>query len=700
MLPDIEPPRGGPEANLHSDYLTDRFSYNGRSERIHGFNKIARAIGSIPNIKAVEPLILDEKLYAEYTAHGLSPIIQECAVEIWTRLKGDQYPLIVRRLFPDQNGDAKTGPRSGNIKSISDLVTEIGKFYDFFAANYDSVEVSPEIMVHRVVDAGNPPLRENPFLPHPGGDITPIGPDTYQVRATFGADESVQGFPCDMWIVNYHPDGSVTISQPTKASKTQSRVPATGEYRLIEIPEDAQNVLPLNRVQVLSLVEVAKSLNDQYGGHRLEFDGTNIDGQESLVIIEAAPFQRYSNSYEGLSEFGDNIVRPVSLIRFGEDVDALPLDDLVIVHLPPQMFQGNDLRVTLTDLALTAKAKHIPLAVLVAGDIATQHAIRDIIDNGHAVWFTGKDEFNPGEEIRLYKAPTGGYDWERENVIVSQDRIQSRSLQKIGGKALGLQKLEAHGFRTSPYFVLESSLFRRVIGDLGLDKDLLKLDQLSPTDKIEYIARFTQGITEKIVNYAGGQIPDLGYSLARNGAGFSSVRSSAILEDGRISLAGIFDTKLNVGVQDIQKAILEVLASGVSPLAVKAALAANIKPSEASIAVIVQRMVKAQTAGTIFTKEHLTNDEGMLKIEVVKGLGNQIVDGTAVNTQQILVSKQTGEIKGNITPRSGPILQIGQIEQLARLGLAVEKALDEGPQDIEWAIDQNGDIILLQTRPL
>lgn len=700
MIPDLEPQRREPETVRFGDYIMDRSSYCGGSERIHGFNKIARAIGSIPNIGVVEPLILGGKLYEEYTANGLSPVVQNCAEEMWSRLKGDQYPLIVRRLFPDQNGDAKTGPRSGNIKSIDDLVAEIGKFYDYFNANYDTYEVSPEIMAHRVVDAGNPPLQENPFIPHPGGDITPVGPDTYQVRATFGADESVQGFPCDTWTVNYHPDGSVTIFQPTKVPKTHSRVPATGEYRLIEIPEEVQNVLPLNRVQVLSLVEVAKNLNDQYSGHRLEFDGTTTNGQESLVIIEAAPFERFNNSYEGLRPFGNNIVRPISLIKSGDDVDALPFDDLAIVHLPPQMFQGNDLRVTLTDLALTAKSKHIPLAVLVAGDIATQHAIRDIIDNGHAVWFTGKEEFNPGEEIKLFTTSGGGYDWERENAIVSQDRIQSRSLQKIGGKALGLQKLEAHGFRTSPYFVLETSLFRRIIGDLELNEDILRLDQLSPTDRIEYIARFTDSIMEKIIHQGDGQIPDLENALTQTGAVLFSVRSSAILEDGHLSLAGIFDTKLNVEAVGLQKAILEVLASGVSPLAVKAALAANVKPSEASMAVIVQRMVNAQVAGTIFTKEHLTNDEGVLKIEVVRGLGNQIVDGTASDAQQILVNKQTNEVTGNHFPKSGPILNISQIQQLTKLGLAVEEALDEGPQDIEWAIDENSEVVLLQTRPL
>src|SRR3989344_3033372 len=271
MLPNIEPPRRDSEAVLPGDYITDRSNYHGRSERIHGFKRLAKAIGSIPNIGAVEPLILCGKLYEEYTENGLSPIVQNCATEIWSHLNGDLYPLIVRRLFPDKKGDAMDGERSGNIHSVEDLVAEIGRFYNFFTEHYDTSEVAPEIMVHRVVDAGNPPLESRPFLPHPGGDITPIAHHIYEVRALFGADESVQGYPCDKWIVTYNPDGSISISQPVKKPKTHSKVPAEGEYREIEIPQHAQNTLPLGILQVLSLTEIAKNLEDQHGGHRLEF---------------------------------------------------------------------------------------------------------------------------------------------------------------------------------------------------------------------------------------------------------------------------------------------------------------------------------------------------------------------------------------------------------------------------------------------
>lgn len=690
-----------PEFLRFSDYLTDRLSYSGRSERIKGLNKIASSIGEIPNITTVDPIILSDKLYGEYAKRKLSsPVIQNCTAEIWKRLQGDKYPLIVRRLFPDQKGNSKTGPRSGNVGSINDLTAEIGKFYEYFSAKYKTNQVAPEIMVHRVIDTGNPPLREDPFLPYPGGDVTPTGNHTYLIRATWGADESVQGFPCDKWTVKFDPDGSVFMSPPTRELKTRSVIPAPEKYRRIDIPTDAQDKLPLEDLQVLTLAKVAKNLDDQNGGHRLEFDETIINDKKSLVVIEATPFEKYSNLHENLSPFGNNIVRPLNLLTSGTDVQNLPPGDLAIVHLPPEMFQGNELRQTLMDLALTAKINKVSLAALVAGDDATQHAIRDIIDNGHAVWFTDNEQFQSGEKIRLFKTTGGSYGWERENPIASQERTHGRGVERIGGKAIGLHKLDEYGFKTAPYFVIETSLFRRVIEDLKINISLAKLDKLSPTAGLDEIAYSTNNIMKKIKSYTGNQIPDLEMALNKIGGDLFSVRSSAKLEDRRISLAGYFDTRLNVKKQELRGAILEILASAVKPLAVKSALGMDLRPSEATMAVVIQKMVKAQTAGTIFTKKHLTGDETVLMIEATKGLGNQVVDGTAKDKQQISVRKKTGKITENIVHGSKPVLNENQIKQLSELGIAVETALDEGFQDIEWTIDENNEIVLLQARPL
>jgi len=363
------------------------------------------------------------------------------------------------------------------------------------------------------------------------------------------------------------------------------------------------------------------------------------------------------------------------------------------------MFQGNDLRGALIDLALTAKAKNVPLVVLVAGNIATQHAVRDIIDFGHTVWFTGKEQFKQGERIRLFETNDGGYGWERDNPILYQEEVKGRSIGRVGGKINGLQKIEASGYKTAPYFGIETSVSRRIIKALGLNKRFLALDQLSPDDRVDYISQFTKNIVGKITNYDGDLVPDLERALSKIGGNSFSVRSSATVEDGDKSFAGIFKTKLKVEKQGLRKAILKVIASAASPYAVKEALGANLKPSDISVAVIVQRMVDADFAGTIFTKDHLTDKDNYLRIEAVRGLGDQVVDATAKESQHILVDKETGDITSDRSLKSSNILNIHQVEKLAELGRDLEKILDEGPQDIEWAM-KDEEIIVLQTRPL
>ncbi len=183
--------------------VTDTISYTGRSERIKGLRTIKGAIKDIPGIQTIDPIILLKEVYREYEDHGISDKLKASVQFTWQSLEGDSYPLIVRRLFPDEKGEAQSGPRSGNVTSSDELLIEVEKFYKYYDQHYLGKDVLPEIMIHRVIDAGNPPKQESPFLPHSGGDVVCLGDNKFQVRATFGADESVQGFPADAWEVEF-----------------------------------------------------------------------------------------------------------------------------------------------------------------------------------------------------------------------------------------------------------------------------------------------------------------------------------------------------------------------------------------------------------------------------------------------------------------------------------------------------------------
>src|SRR5262245_14721854 len=98
-----------------------------------------------------------------------------------------------------------------------------------------------------------------------------------------------------------------------------------------------------------------------------------------------------------------------------------------------------------------------------------------------------------------------------------------------------------------------------------------------------------------------GEVP--GAEVLEDLGGCVAVRSSATAEDGdTASFAGQFETVLNVRTpQELAAAIARVRAS-VKADAVRAYCAPRrIDPSRLEMAVILQRMVRAEVAGVLFT---------------------------------------------------------------------------------------------------
>jgi rifampicin phosphotransferase len=172
--------------------------------------------------------------------------------------------------------------------------------------------------------------------------------------------------------------------------------------------------------------------------------------------------------------------------------------------------------------------------------------------------------------------------------------------------------------------------------------------------------------------------PILREGLERLGAGPYAVRSSGLAEDGAdASLAGRYETVLDVDtLEDVAAAALRVRASA----------------SKDEVAVLVQRLVRADVAGVMFTANPVTGDDEIV-IEAVRGLGDRLLDGAAEGDRWIA---GTTEIR--------PILDTGvlstaSVERL--IALARRIAEERGaPQDIEWAFTTNGELHLLQARPI
>ena len=199
--------------------------------------------------------------------------------------------------------------------------------------------------------------------------------------------------------------------------------------------------------------------------------------------------------------------------------------------------------------------------------------------------------------------------------------------------------------------------------------------------------------------------------------GAVAVRSSAIGEDGAAaSFAGQHATLLNV--VNVRAAVAAVWKSGWadSAQAYRQRVGAE---GPMRMGVVVQRLVNADTAGVMFTRNPVTR-AAELVIEAGWGLGEIIVQGMIIpDSFRLLpdgtVLERRAGVK-NIAIRRKPdgdtqevaveaqliealCLGDGQLSALADLARACDAAFGAVPHDIEWAFE--GDTLyLLQRRPV
>src|SRR5262249_33507497 len=121
---------------------------------------------------------------------------------------------------------------------------------------------------------------------------------------------------------------------------------------------------------------------------------------------------------------------------------------------------------------------------------------------------------------------------------------------------------------------------------------------------------------------------ELGKWVTERNAWSVAVRSSATGEDDdNNSFAGQLETVLSISdFIGLSRAIRTVWASPLSERCL--AYAADRQLPLCRIAVIVQEMIAAQWSGVIFTQDPLVGvDPGNMVIEIVEGLGDQLVSG-------------------------------------------------------------------------
>ncbi|MEW5745201.1 MAG: PEP/pyruvate-binding domain-containing protein [Nitrospirota bacterium] len=279
-----------------------------------------------------------------------------------------------------------------------------------------------------------------------------------------------------------------------------------------------------------------------------------------------------------------------------------------------------------------------------------------------------------------------------------------------------------HGFAVTAY------AFERFIGENRLRKPIeQQLGKINP-DSPEDMDEMSKTIRMMILK---AELPqDLHRELMsayaaleeRAGSGIPiAMRSSAIGEDSEATFAGQYTSVLNVTRSHLIEAYKTVVAGKYSSRAISYRMHYGLDDRETPMCVAGTVMVDARASGVIYTGGIDPENRKVIRITSLWGLGERLVEGSA-SSDSFLVARDNGEIvareisrkeQRSVRAAAGgtlleevpepeqqlPSINDAVIADLARCSLTLENYFGT-PQDIEWALDSRGTIVILQSRPL
>lgn len=301
--------------------------------------------------------------------------------------------------------------------------------------------------------------------------------------------------------------------------------------------------------------------------------------------------------------------------------------------------------------------------------------------------------------------------------------------EQVGGKGGSLGELLRAQIAVPPGYVVTTRAFETHIEALEQAAPVRAAVAALQEDDLPAITRCSQALRRRVeeAQLPAGLLAELhaahGQLVGAEAPQPVAVRSSATTEDAaEASFAGLQDTYLWVtGPAQMAQRVRSCWASLYSVESISYRLKHRLPEERVAMAVVIQVMVEARTAGVMFTRSPTTGDRSVVTIEAAWGLGSAVVGGEVTPDHWVL-GKITGEISvreisdkaiqhapraaGGVevvaiaeARRRVPCLSDAELQELRTIARRVERHYGSA-QDIEWAIDRvSGAILLLQSRP-
>ena len=302
-------------------------------------------------------------------------------------------------------------------------------------------------------------------------------------------------------------------------------------------------------------------------------------------------------------------------------------------------------------------------------------------------------------------------------------------VNRTGTKAANLGSVAAvarragAGFTVPPGFSVPFAYYDRFVAANGIDRAIESL--LADPRRSDPAWRAT-ALAALRARFAAGRVPDADIAaiaarrLALLGDRGVFVRSSTNAEDlPGFNGAGLYDTVPNVtGGDALAAALKTVWGSLWNDRAFAAREKTRIDHRAVRAAVLIQTGIDADAAGVMTTVDPFDEraDERRLFIAAKRRFGIRVVEGRKVAEQLIyrpeldsiqILTRSQDDVMLNFDPNGGvrevnvdperAVLSDDLVRRLSKIGLTIEAAFGNRPQDIEWVVV--GDrIMIVQSR--
>ncbi|MGD9124307.1 MAG: PEP/pyruvate-binding domain-containing protein, partial [Desulfarculaceae bacterium] len=315
-------------------------------------------------------------------------------------------------------------------------------------------------------------------------------------------------------------------------------------------------------------------------------------------------------------------------------------------------------------------------------------------------------------------------------LILGLAEVGKEQADAVGAKMANLgEVMNRVGLDSPPGFILTGQTQRLFFSHHGLDEEIARRITAFDPEQPEGVFKLSSEIMQLIVK---AELPrQLVQAMEEAYAGLErrsrpgvtvSVRSSALGEDAAgASFAGQYRSQLNVRREHLALAYREVVASLYSPQAMTYRLGRGIPDDEVVMCVGVLAMVEAVAGGVAYTRDPMNIRNQRIFVHSAWGLPKGVVDGEAeadefvVEREPLAIVEQkvaSKEHQFRCYPDEGvcrldvsgpeaaqPSLSPEQALAVAEAALRLEKHYG-APQDVEWALAEDGRLMILQCRPL